>query len=82
MLDQEDDPELNYEWLTADEGLTYFSKAREQILGRVKVEELPSVKLPQSSEEDPVVRGGVPIRTKRLFYHSIILFLMTCYLLW
>ena len=35
MLDQEDDPELDYEWLTADEQLTRFSKAREQIVGRV-----------------------------------------------
>ena len=29
MLDQEDDPELDDEWLTADEQLTRFSKARE-----------------------------------------------------
>ena len=35
MLDQEDDPELDDEWLTADEQLTHFSKVREQILGRV-----------------------------------------------
>ena len=28
MLDQEDDPELDDEWLTADEQLTRFSKAR------------------------------------------------------
>ena len=36
MLDQEDDSELDYEWLTDDEWLTHFSKSREQILGRVK----------------------------------------------
>ena len=36
ILDQEDDPELYDEWLTADEQLTRFSKAREQIIGRVK----------------------------------------------
>ena len=36
MLDQEYDPELYDEWLTADEQLTRFSKAREQIIGRVK----------------------------------------------
>ena len=36
MLDQEDDPELDDEWLTADEQLTRFSKAREKSLGRVK----------------------------------------------
>ena len=28
MLDQEDDPELDDEWLTADDQLTRFSKAR------------------------------------------------------
>ena len=28
MLDQEDDPEVNDEWLTADGQLTCFSKAR------------------------------------------------------
>ena len=36
MLDQEDDPELDDEWLTAYEQLTRFSKAREKIVGRVK----------------------------------------------
>ena len=36
MLDQEDDPELDDEWLTADEQLTRFSKTIEQIVGRVK----------------------------------------------
>ena len=36
MLDQEDDPELDDEWLTDYEQLTRFSKAREQIVGRVK----------------------------------------------
>ena len=43
MLDQEDDPELDNEWLTADEQLTRFSKAREKILGRFKGTEPPSV---------------------------------------
>ena len=42
MLDQEYDPELDDEWLTSDERLTRFSKAREKIVGRVKVSELPS----------------------------------------
>ena len=56
MLDQEDDPELDDEWLTADEQLTRFSKSREQIVGRVKVTESPSIQGPQSSEEDLVVR--------------------------
>ena len=36
MLDQEDDPELDDEWLTADEKLTHCSKDIEQIVGRVK----------------------------------------------
>ena len=35
MLDQEYYPDLDNEWLTADEKLTRFSKAREQIVGRV-----------------------------------------------
>ena len=43
MLDHEDDPYLDGEWLTADEQLTSFSKAKEQIVGRVKGIELPSV---------------------------------------
>ena len=29
MLYQEDDPELDYEWLTEDVQVTHFSKARE-----------------------------------------------------
>ena len=64
MLDQEYDPELDDEWLTADEQLTRFSKAREQIVGRVKVTESPYVHGPQSSEEDLVVRERVPSRTE------------------
>ena len=63
MLDQEDDPELDDEWLTADEQLTRFIKAREQIAGRVKLIELPSVQGPQSSEEGLVLRERVPSRT-------------------
>ena len=43
MLDQEDDPELDYEWLTDDERLTCLKKSREQIVGRVKGAESPSV---------------------------------------
>ena len=64
MLDQEDDPELDDEWLTADEQLTRFSKAREQIIGRVNGTESPYVQGPQSSEEDLVVRDMVPSRTE------------------
>ena len=63
MLGQEDDTELDDEWLTADEQLTRFSKAREQIGGRVKGTESPSVQGPQYSEEDLVVRERVPSRT-------------------
>ena len=51
MLDQEDDPQLDYEWLTANEQLTRFSKAREKIVGRIKGTELPSVQGPQYSEK-------------------------------
>ena len=57
MLDQEDDPELDDEWLTAYEQLTRFSKSREQIVGRVKGTELPSAEGPQSSEEEPGCKG-------------------------
>ena len=32
MLDQEDDPELDNEWLTVDEQLTCFNKSRESKL--------------------------------------------------
>ena len=39
VLYQEDDPEFNGEWLTVNERLTRFIKYREQIVGRVKVEE-------------------------------------------
>ena len=63
MLDQEDNPEFYDEWLTADEQLTRFIKSREQILGRVKGTESPSVQGPRSSEEDLVVRERVPSRT-------------------
>ena len=50
MLDQEDDPDLDDEWLTANEQLTRFSKSREKIVGRVKGSESPSVQEPQYSE--------------------------------
>ena len=65
MLVQEDDPELDDEWLTANEQLTRFSKAREKIVGRVKGTESPSFQGPQLSEEDLVVRERVPSRTER-----------------
>ena len=64
MLDQEDDSELDDEWLTANEQLTRFRKAREKIVGRVKRTESQSVKGTQYSEEDLVVRERVPIRTE------------------
>ena len=62
-LDQEDDPELNDEWLTYDEQLKRFIKVKEQIVGRVKGTELPYVQGPQYSAEDLVVRKRVPSRT-------------------
>ena len=63
MLDQEDDPELDDEWLNANEQLPRFSKDREPILGGVKGSESPSVQGPQSSEEDQVLRERVTNRT-------------------
>ena len=65
ILDQEYDPDLNDEWLTADEWLTRSRKTREQILGRVKRAEFTSVQGPQSSEGDLIVREGVPSSTER-----------------
>ena len=65
MLYQEDDPYLDYEWLTSDEQLTCCSKYREQIVGRVKGSESPSIQEPQYYEENLVVRERVPIRTER-----------------
>ena len=65
MVDQEYDPELDDEWLTADEKLTRFSKSREKSLGRVKGLDSPYVKGPQSSEEDLVVNARVTRRTGR-----------------
>ena len=65
MLDQEDDPELDDDWLTADEQSKRFRKAREKRLWRVKGSESPSVQIPQYSEEELVVRERVPRRTER-----------------
>ena len=50
MLDQEDDPELDDDWLTANEQLTRFSKSREQTVGRVRGSESPYVQGPQYYE--------------------------------
>ena len=50
ILDQEDDPELDDEWLTKNEQLTHFSKSREKIVGRVKGSDSPYFQGPQSSE--------------------------------
>ena len=65
MSDQEDDPDLDDEWLTVDEQLTRCIKAIEKFLGRVKATELPYFQGPQSYEEDLVVRERVPSRTER-----------------
>ena len=43
MLDQEDDPEIDDEWFTADEQLTRFIKTIEKIVGIFKGSESPSV---------------------------------------
>ena len=63
MLHQEDDPELDDEWLTTNEQLTRFSKAREKIVGRFKGTESPYVQGPQSSEEDLFVKERYPSKT-------------------
>ena len=49
--------------MTAHEQLTCLSKGRDQIVGRFKGTESPSVQGPKSSEEDLVVRERVPSRT-------------------
>ena len=64
ILDQEDNPEWDDEWLKYDEWLTHLSKSREHIVGRVKVAESPSVQGPQYSEEELVVRERDPSRTE------------------
>ena len=64
MLNQEYDPELDDECLTANDQLTRFSKSREQIIGRVKGTESPSVQGTQSSDEDLFARERVPSKTE------------------
>ena len=56
MLEQEYDPELYDEWLTDDEWLTHFRKYRENIVGRFKGSESPSVQGTQYFEGDIAVR--------------------------
>ena len=56
---------MDDEWLTSDEQLTHFIKARDKIVGRFKGTELPSIQGSQSYEEDLVVRERVPRRTER-----------------
>ena len=53
------------EWLTADDRLTHFRKARKQILGRVKGSEFASIQGHKPSEEDIVIMERVPIRNER-----------------
>ena len=65
MVDQEDDPDLDDEWLNANKKLTRFRKSREKSLGRVKGLESPYVKGSQSSEEELVVKDRVTRRTGR-----------------
>ena len=56
---------MDDEWLTSNEQLTRFRKAREQIEERVKGKESPYVQGTQSSEEDLVLREMVTRRTER-----------------
>ena len=55
---------MDYGWLIADEQLTIFSKAIEQIVGRIKRSESQSVQGPQYSEEDLVIWKSNPIRLR------------------
>ena len=64
MLDQEDDPDLYDEWLTADEQLTCFSKGIKKIVGRFKGEYLLFVKGLQYYEEEVFLRDRVTRRTE------------------
>ena len=50
ILYQEDNIELDDDWLTTNEWLTMFSKPRERIVGMVKVADSPSVQGPQYYE--------------------------------
>ena len=52
--------------MNANEWLTHFSKAREQIVGRVKVPELSSVQGTQSSDGELSVMERFPSRAERL----------------
>ena len=54
---------MDDEWLTDNEQLTRFRKAREQIVGRVKGTESPYVQGPQFSEEDLFVKERDPSKT-------------------
>ena len=52
--------------MTDDERLTSFRKYIENIVGRVKGAESPSVQGPQYSEEELVVRGRFTSMTERI----------------
>ena len=64
MLDQQDDTDLDAEWLIANERLTSFRKDRNKNVGRVKVSESSSVQWLQYYEEDLVVRERVASSTE------------------
>ena len=65
MFDQEDDPELDDEWLTTDDQSARFRKSRQKVLGRFKRADSPYVTVPQNSEEDIVVRERAKGNTER-----------------
>ena len=66
MLDQEYDPQLDGEWLTENEQLTCFSKARELVVEKVKGAESPYVQGTQYSKEELVVMERFTMRTESL----------------
>ena len=62
MLDQEDDPDLDDEWLTANAQLTHFNKNRDLSVRRSKVSESPYVQGTQYYKEELVVCKRDPRR--------------------
>ena len=65
MFDQQNDAYLDDGWLTDNERLTYFIKAREWILGKFKWAESPYVQGHQYTDEDLVVWERDTIRNAR-----------------
>ena len=65
IWDQEDDPELNENWLTTNDQFNVFRRSRYSILWNVKGAESPSVQGPQYYEEYLFVRYNFTSKTER-----------------